>query len=723
MSRTRTAPGHRTAGLRAKLVALVAAGIALTLVATLVVALVQVDRLSSTAAEELDQVVAEELASTSELVGTQVEVLLEAQAGAAAGSVDLAATMAREVVDDTGEVSLDVADPVTWEATDQLTGEVTTVELPRFVVGPQRIAPNTDLDVRTAVVDDVVDFAGNTATVFQRMNDDGDMLRIATNVATLDGTRAVGTYIPAVGPDGEPNAVVAALLDGETFRGRAFVVNQWYTTSYEPLVADGEVVGAIYVGIPEAALLDALAPAIDSVRVGDRGFAAVLSTTDGSWLQAPPGFDAATPVAELAGDDGTAWGADLVAAVAAEDRGELSVDRRGEELALSWTTFPTYGWSVVVGAYPADYAHIADRLADARTSVALWMVVAGVVVAALVLGALVVALQRVVTSPLRDRSGELSDSAGDLGAVAAQLDASASSTADRAAEVASASEEVSANLGAVAASAEEMTATATEISRSATRATEVSTRAVGAARTTSETVERLRASSEEITEVVGVISAIAEQTNLLALNATIEASRAGEAGKGFAVVAGEVKDLAQQTTTAAGDVATKVSGIGQEVAGAVEAIAEIVAVIDEISSSQHAIASAVEEQVASNSEISRNMTEAQTAADGIVRAITDVSDGAAASREIAARTTVAARALDRIAGQLARLVDGDRTGPGAAPSGPTGRPTGAGAPAPPAAPSAAGDASGASGGEPPAVPAGFAPADAPDAHRQPTPTG
>ena len=92
-------------------------------------------------------------------------------------------------------------------------------------------------------------------------------------------------------------------------------------------------------------------------------------------------------------------------------------------------------------------------------------------------------------------------------------------------------------------------------------ATRVAKDAVSRASDMTHEVEALGQSSAAIGDVIKIISSIADQTNLLALNATIEAARAGEVGRGFAVVAGEVKDLARETAEATQRVAEQITGI------------------------------------------------------------------------------------------------------------------------------------------------------------------
>ncbi len=78
---------------------------------------------------------------------------------------------------------------------------------------------------------------------------------------------------------------------------------------------------------------------------------------------------------------------------------------------------------------------------------------------------------------------------------------------------------------------------------------------------TSKRIKRLGESSQEIGDIVGLITEIADQTNILALNAAIQASTAGEAGRGFAVVADEVQRLAERAGNATKQIETLVNTI------------------------------------------------------------------------------------------------------------------------------------------------------------------
>ena len=134
-------------------------------------------------------------------------------------------------------------------------------------------------------------------------------------------------------------------------------------------------------------------------------------------------------------------------------------------------------------------------------------------------------------------------------------------------------------------------------------------------------MSRLGTSSAEIDNVIKLITSIAEQTNLLALNATIEAARAGEAGKGFAVVASEVKDLAQETARATGDISARVEAIQKDTGGAAASISGVTEVIGQIDSYQSAIASAVEQQSATTAGMAQEL---ETAAEHTGRITTNV---------------------------------------------------------------------------------------------------
>lgn len=82
----------------------------------------------------------------------------------------------------------------------------------------------------------------------------------------------------------------------------------------------------------------------------------------------------------------------------------------------------------------------------------------------------------------------------------------------------------------------------------------------------------LEQSSKEIEKIIGVIDGITFQTNLLALNAGVEAARAGDAGLGFAVVASEVRQLAQRSADAAGEIGTLIKQSVEQIANGVRLV-------------------------------------------------------------------------------------------------------------------------------------------------------
>jgi methyl-accepting chemotaxis protein len=247
----------------------------------------------------------------------------------------------------------------------------------------------------------------------------------------------------------------------------------------------------------------------------------------------------------------------------------------------------------------------------------------------------------------------LSSASEELTTVSQQMSANAEETSAQATLVTKASEQVNKNLQTVATGTEEMGSCIREIAKNAT-------------------VAKLGESSTEIGQVIKVITSIAQQTNLLALNATIEAARAGEAGKGFAVVANEVKELAKETAKATEDISRKIEAIQDDTKAAVEAIASISGIINQVNDISTTIASAVEEQNATTNEMARNVSEAAQGSSEITQNIAGVAEAAASTSRGASDTQQAAQQLVETSKALRELVGKFNIGGGGANSGKTG---------------------------------------------------
>lgn len=151
--------------------------------------------------------------------------------------VNLSLKLAHRIFYNEGVLSLATGEQLTMEAVNQITKEMHPRSVNAWYYNGERVQKNDRL------IDMVAGQTDSTVTIFQKIPE--GYLRIATNVRKLDGSRAIGTFIPSDSP------VIQAIERGDTYRGRAFVVNDWYLTAYEPVRLNGEIRGILYVGVKE----------------------------------------------------------------------------------------------------------------------------------------------------------------------------------------------------------------------------------------------------------------------------------------------------------------------------------------------------------------------------------------------------------------------------------------------------------------------------------------
>jgi methyl-accepting chemotaxis protein len=696
-------------GIRTKVVALALASVTVTGAAMSGVSAWQSSAFADAALTDVRVLVEEDISRTA---GGVYDVV-STQGASTAAKVDSDLAVAQYVLAQSG--GFNVADPaagqVGWDAKNQLSGEVTPITLPRVQAGNTWLGQNSDVAVPTPVVDQVKAMVGGTATIFQK-TPEGNFLRVATNVQAASGARAIGTFIPAVNPDGKPNPVATAVSNGQTYRGNAFVVDSWYVSAYAPLTGPaGDVIGMLYVGQKQENL-PALRESLNATVVGETGHVEVLGGTGalaGTVLVSPDGGLDGENLLAATDAEGSPYVQQMVDAAVGLAAGEQAtvryVDPDAGATTVRLTYYAPWDWVIATVARDSDFWGPVESMDNGRSSMVVALVMAALVIA--VLGGLIAYwIGRRLTGPLehlRDRMAEIADGEGDLtqrmddsrsdevgqlsgafnrfvdkvagtvrdiGHCAQQVAASAAGVAtvadglaertarsrDQAQGAHHAAAEISTSVSSAAAGAQEMGVSIAEIARSAAEAAEVGRQAAELAERTESTIAALGASSAEIGDVVKVISGVAEQTNLLALNATIEAARAGDAGKGFAVVANEVKELAQEAGKASEEIAQRVQGIQAETSAAVRSIAQIAEVVRTINDHQTTIASAVEEQTATTGELTRSVAAAAEGAGTVTTTLTTVSQDAGDSATDVERARTAARELDSLSTELTRLL-------------------------------------------------------------------
>jgi methyl-accepting chemotaxis protein len=554
-----------------------------------------------------------------------------------------------------------------WNAKNQLTAAVHTLELAQVTIGSQGVIPNTDLKTASFLVDKVKSLVGGKCTVFQRMNEAGDMLRILTNVETKDGQRAIGTYIPSVNPDGGSNPVIQRVLQGERYVGRAFVVNAWYVSAYEPIRDPaGKVVGMLFAGVPEESA-KSLRAQITRIKVGQTGYVYVLDSK-GTYVISKEGKRDNESIWEAKDANGTLFVQEIVKKGLALKPGEYIRVRypwrnEGESQSRAKTVLVSYyapwDWIIGAGAYEDEFQ--ASTQAIQATNRRSNVIMAGTF--ALCLGGAVLLwwlLSRSITKPIRHVAEALSAGAEQTAGAAGQVSSASQSLAEGASEQAASLEETSASLEEMSSMTKHNAETAGKVKALGSEARKAGDLGVEDMTALVTAMDAIKRSSADIAKIIKTIDEIAFQTNILALNAAVEAARAGEAGAGFAVVADEVRNLAQRCAQAAKETASKIEDAVQKSAVGADISAKVAKSLEQIVGNARQVDELAGEVATASQEQSQGISQVNIAVTQMDKVTQSNAASAEESAAAAEELTAQAETLKDAVSDLLRLVDGQK---------------------------------------------------------------
>ncbi|WP_251552310.1 methyl-accepting chemotaxis protein [Neobacillus muris] len=172
-----------------------------------------------------------------------------------------------------------------------------------------------------------------------------------------------------------------------------------------------------------------------------------------------------------------------------------------------------------------------------------------------------------------------------------------------------------------------------------------------------QSVEGLGLRSQEIGQIIEVITDISTQTNLLALNAAIEAARAGEHGRGFAVVADEVRKLAEKSAESANQIGQLISMIQEDTNQAVQSMEKATKEVDEGIGVVHAAGESFGHILASINEVTVQIEEVSAAVEEMAAGTAHVDESINKISKIAEETLARTRNVSAVAGEQSVSMD------------------------------------------------------------------
>lgn len=269
--------------------------------------------------------------------------------------------------------------------------------------------------------------------------------------------------------------------------------------------------------------------------------------------------------------------------------------------------------------------------------------------------------RRMLIRPLSQSIREIFEASENTASAASQISAASQALAEGAGNQAAALEQTSASLEEMSSMTKRNEAHARDAKEIAAKTRIAADAGLAEMKEMSEAVSAIRASGDNISEILKTIDEIAFQTNILALNAAVEAARAGEAGLGFAVVADEVRNLAQRSALAARETGDRIAESLEKSVRGVQVCGKVSERLSEIAQHARRADEIVAEIATASSEQSSGIVQINTAVSQMDRITQSNAAGAEEEASAAASLKHEALSLKRSVEDLVSRIGGENS--------------------------------------------------------------